>query len=220
MLVTEIRGVSTQILQIPSVARNSRHAPCLIDAWLFQVYVLGQETIFNMTASPFAHTSLVKLDTMAPLPLALFNPGSSQAVWRRIPIPSAFDNSVKWHYGDPNQLGHSGIFDWSTVKSKRADTSRIQKRDDETTLDAESGHAGNGGHSGDSLDTDRLTYLDRALEGLEIADENPEGLGWDIEEPLSPIPEEEPLSPIPEEVKPLSPIAEEEKPLSPIAEED
>jgi hypothetical protein len=153
---------------------------------------------------------------MAPLPLALFNPGSSEALWKRIPTPSALDNSVKWHYGDPNQLGHS-VFDWSRVKAKRADTSHMQKRDDETTVDAESGDAGNGGHS---VDTDGLSYLDRALEGLEITDENPEGLGWDIGEPLSPIPEEEPLSPIPEEDEPLSPITEEGKPLSPIAEED
>ena len=172
-----------------------------------------------MTAFPFAHTSLVKLDIMAPLPLALFNPGSSQALWKRIPTPSVLDNSVKWHYGDPNQLGHSA-FDWSTVKAKRADTSHIQKRDDETTVDTESGDAGNGEHSGQSVDTDGLSYLDRALEGFEITDENPEGLGCDIAEPLSPIPEEEPLSPIPEEDEPLSPIAEEGKPLSPIAEED
>jgi hypothetical protein len=153
---------------------------------------------------------------MAPLPLALFNPGSSEALWKRIPTPSALDNSVKWHYGDPNQLAHS-VFDWSTVKAKRADTSRIQKRDDETTVDAESGDAGNWGHS---VDTDGLSYLDRVLEGLEITGENPEGLGWEIAEPLSPIPEEEPLSPIPEEDAPLSPIAEEGKPLSPIAEEE
>jgi hypothetical protein len=172
-----------------------------------------------MTAFPSAHTSLVKLHIMAPLPLALFNPGSSEALWKRIPTPSALDNVVKWHYGDPNQLGYS-VFDWSTVKAKRADTSRIQKRDDKATVDAESGDAGNGGHSGHSVDTDGLSYLDRALEGLEITDENPAGLGWDIAEPLSPIPEEEPLSPIPEEGEPLSPIAEEGKPLSPIAEEN
>src|SRR5271170_5826744 len=221
MLSTEIQGVSTQTSQIPSLARRFRYAGCQIDARLFQVSAICSETRFNMTCFPSHTPHFVKVGTMAPLPLPLFNPGSSQALWKRIPIASCVGNSVKWHYGDAKQLGSSGIFDWSTVKSKRADPSHIKKRDDETSFDPEPGNAGNGGDSRDLLDTEQLSYIDRALESLQIADETPEGLVWDIAAPLSPIAEEgKPLSPIPEEGKPLSPIAEEDKPLSSIAEED
>jgi len=161
---------------------------------------------------------------MAPLPLAIFNTGSSQDLWTRIPSAVNVGTSIKWHYGDPNQLGYSGIFDWSTVKSKRADATRIQKRDDEIiplggTEPVDD--VGIGEDFGHELDTHGLKYVDGVLESWQIADENPEGLGWDLIAPLSPIAEEgRPLSPIAEEDKPLSPIAEEGRPLSPIAEED
>lgn len=138
---------------------------------------------------------------MAPPP-ALFNTGSYPAFWMRAPSAGNVGvASIKWHLGDLGKLGYAKQFGWLVARSKRADISRIQKRE--------------------GLDTDDLTYLDGVLEDLQISDEKPEALGLDFEAPLSPIAEEDkPLSPITEEDKPLTPIEEQDKPLSPIPEED